>query len=326
MFGRSLTVATFTSRRMQAWVDRILDKHRIDACVVVSSAMASYLDRQPRAPKLLLDVVDVDSAKWRRFSQVRPWPLSWVFSREARLLQQHERAVARLAASTFLVTERESALFREVAPEAANKVRTLGNGVDGAYFSPDVSSHSPFEPGERTVVFVGTMDYWPNADAAIWFAKEVLPLLHQTWPDLTFHVVGRNPSTGVRALKSAHVRVTGEVADVRPYLRNADVVVAPMRVSPGLPNKVLEAMSCGQPVVISRACAQVLGPGEDAGLLTAELATEFVLQITRLLESPVLKASLGLRARTFVEQQYRWDAQMAVLDQHLPAATEGLHE
>ena len=84
-------------------------------------------------------------------------------------------------------------------------------------------------------------------------------------------------------------------------------------------------MSCGQPVVISRACAQVLGPGEDAGLLTAELATEFVLQITRLLESPVLKASLGLRARTFVEQQYRWDAQMAVLDQHLPAATEGLH-
>lgn len=325
LFGKSLTVATFTSRRMQEWVDRVLEQYPIDACIVVSSSMAIYLADKPEARPLLMDVVDVDSAKWGRFALVRPWPMSWIFAREARLLRRHEIAMARLSMGSFFVTDRESALFQKMAPDVAAKVQTMGNGVDGAYFAPQPASDSPFAQGERTVVFVGTMDYWPNVDAASWFARQVLPLLRNDWPDLVFHVVGRSPSAAVRALRSREVKVSGEVPDVRPFLRHADVVVAPMRVSPGLPNKILEAMSCGQPVVISKECAEVLCAGEDAGLLSADLATDFVQQINRLLSSKDFKASMGKRARNFVAENFRWDEQMAILDRYLPAPLVECH-
>jgi glycosyltransferase involved in cell wall biosynthesis len=89
----------------------------------------------------------------------------------------------------------------------------------------------------------GAMDYWPNVDAATWFAANVLPQLRAAWPRVRFYVVGMRPAAAVRALAGPHVVVTGSVADVRPYLAHAAVAVAPLRIARGIQNKVLEAMA-----------------------------------------------------------------------------------
>ena len=170
-------------------------------------------------------------------------------------LLDFERRTAVLARRSFFVTEQEADLFRRQAPEVAGRVEALNNGVDGAFFSPDHALDNPFPEGEQAVVFTGAMDYWPNIDAVTWFVQEVLPLLQSRHSQARFYIVGRSPALAVRQLARSTVIVTGTVADVRPYLRHAAVVVAPLRIARGIQNKVLEAMAMACAVVVSRSCA-----------------------------------------------------------------------
>src|SRR6185312_2261157 len=121
------------------------------------------------------------------------------------------------------------------------------------------------------IVFTGTMDYWPNADAVSWFAREVMPILRRRAVPPEFHVVGANPGKELLKLAAAPgVFVTGRVADTRPYIAHASAVVAPLRIARGIQNKVLEAMAMAKPVVASRQAFEGVRarPGQD--LLVAE--------------------------------------------------------
>lgn len=324
MRRRPLSVAWFDHPGLRRWVRSVSSQHPIAAVVVVSSPMAPYADIAPSA-SLLLDVVDVDSAKWGRFAALRSWPLSWVFARESRLLLKHEMKWVRRAKQAFFVSDTETQLFERLAPACRDRVCTMGNGVDHNYFSPSPSRSSPFRPEEVPIVFVGSMDYWPNVDAVIWFVREVMPGLARENPSARFYIVGRNPAPAVRALRAARVHVTGTVDDVRPYLQHAGVVVAPLRVSPGLPNKVLEALSMGQPVVATSLCKAAIHAQEDSGLCVADTPEEFSAQIARLLGSAEQKRKLGQQARDGVMSRFVWSQQLSVLSRFLPVNPSGAH-
>lgn len=318
MQNKPLSVCHYASSGMRQWVRATLAHHHIDACVVVSSPMAAYLVSNPQAAtNLILDLVDVDSQKWRRISAAKSWPMSWVLRREARLLLGHETKAVMAARQSFLVTDRETRLFDSVAPECRGRVQTMGNGVDAAFFAVSQARASPFPSGEQAVVFVGTMDYWPNIDAVQWFAKEVLPLLRKTCPAAVLHVVGRNPAPEVLALASPAVRITGTVPDVRPFLQHASAVVAPMRVSPGLPNKLLEALAMEQPVVTTPGCAVAIETDERSGVLVADDAGAWVDQVLMLLTQPERKLVLGGLARQHVLSHFRWADRLAPLRRSL---------
>lgn len=322
---RPLSVAWFDHPGLRRWVQSISSQHPIAAVVVVSSPMAPYADSALASAPLLLDVVDVDSAKWGRFAALRSWPLSWVFARESRLLLQHEMKWVRRAKQAFFVSDTETQLFERLAPACRDRVCTMGNGVDHNYFSPSPSRSSPFSPEEVPIVFVGSMDYWPNVDAVTWFVREVMPGLACENPSARFYIVGRNPAPAVRALRAARVHVTGTVDDVRPYLQHAGVVVAPLRVSPGLPNKVLEALSMGQPVVATSLCKAAIHAQEDSGLCVADTPEEFSAQIVRLLGSAEQKRKLGQQARDGVMGRFVWSQQLSVLSRFLPVNPSGAH-
>ena len=251
--GDALSLPYYADRSMQRWVEQIVREKQIDAVVVFSSAMAQYVQAQLQAsdgPVVLVDFVDVDSAKWGHYAGQHRWPLSWLYRRESRQLLAFERQIAQLADQSFFVTQRESMLFCELAPECAARVSTISNGVDADYYAPDAARPSPFiEEPIAPIVFTGAMDYWPNVDAVIWFAREALPLIRRQLPGVRFIVVGRNPPAAVQALASGEITVTGTVVDVRPYLQHAGVVVAPLRVARGIQNKILEAMAMERPVV-----------------------------------------------------------------------------
>jgi glycosyltransferase involved in cell wall biosynthesis len=143
---------------------------------------------------------------------------------------------------------------------------------------------------------------------------------------LRFHIVGRSPTPAVQALAGPGVAVSGTVPDVRPYLRHAAAVVAPLRVARGIQNKILEAMAMGRAVVASAACAEAVDahPGED--FLVAADANDFGTQIGRLLESADLAQDIGQAARRAVLARYSWGAHLAVMDRFLrlvPGVIEG---
>jgi sugar transferase (PEP-CTERM/EpsH1 system associated) len=318
-----LSVRYYRDAGLQDWVNRTLASENIDATVVFSSAMAQYLptDADGQQPPMLTDFVDVDSLKWTQYSAAHRWPLSWLYEREGRLLHRFERAVAARSKKSFFVTEEETALFQKMAPESADAVVAMGNGVDTSYFSFDAKRESPFsQPGVVTqqipLVFTGAMDYWPNMDAVIWFAQEVLPVLRRSWPQIRFYVVGRCPSSSVQALVSDVVVVTGTVPDVRPYLQHAALVVAPLRVARGLQNKILEAMAMGKPVVASRSCAHAIAAQGDE-LVCASGVSGFVREIDALLRAPARAASVGRAARWRVMQSYSWAAHLSGIDRYL---------
>jgi sugar transferase (PEP-CTERM/EpsH1 system associated) len=242
---------------------------------------------------VLVDFVDVDSAKWTDYAALRSRPLSWIYRREGERLLLHERAVSGRAARSFFVSEPEMALFRRLAPECGDKTEVICNGVDGQLFSPEHRLACPYVAGELPVVFTGAMDYWPNVDAVRWFASNVLPPLRVRWPKVRFYVVGMRPVASIQALASDAVVVTGTVPDVRPYLRHASVVVAPLRVARGIQNKILEAMAMARPIVASRACAGAIDGVSGQELSTATEPDEFVECIDSFLREPKKAAVMG---------------------------------
>jgi len=228
--------------------------------------MAQYVAGADAPRTVLIDFVDVDSAKWVQYADSRWWPLSWVYRREGSRLLAFERAAADRATRAFFVTDAEADLFRRLAPGCVGRIETIGNGVDTEQYAPSEALPSPFAAGSLPVVFTGAMDYWPNVDGVRWFAEEVMPRVLDALPSAHFTIVGMRPTAAVKALASAHVTVTGTVPDVRPYLQHAAVVVAPLRVARGIQNKILEAMAMARPVVATDACG--------AGLPTNAFALE----------------------------------------------------
>jgi sugar transferase (PEP-CTERM/EpsH1 system associated) len=317
--GEALSLPYFRSTALQAWVDDIVRRERIARAFAYSSPMAQYILGRPGL-RCIVDFVDMDSAKWTDYARRRPWPVSAVFSREGSRLLAWEQEVAARADATLFVTEEEADLFRNASPHNPGHIVAVRNGVDSDFFSPSHDLPSPFGADERAIVFTGAMDYWPNIDAVTWFAGEVLPKIRERDRKVRFYVVGMNPAPVVQALgKDAATVVTGRVEDVRPYLQNARVVVAPLRVARGIQNKILEAMAMAKPVVSTTAAAAALAGWPGSDFEVAADASEYAAKVCALLDAGRAEA-MGRLARERVLHDYAWAASERTLDALLERA------
>lgn len=319
--GLPLTLGWFHDAALAAWVRHGIDARRWDAAFVYSSAMAPYVMGPAAASGIgrrVLDLVDVDSEKWRAYAGNASGPMRHVWSREARTLLAFERRAAREFDRTILVSAEETRRFAELAPETAARLGHVDNGVDLARFDPALTFASPYgADAPPAIVFTGTMGYRPNVDAVAWFAERVMPLLAARGVAAVFHIVGANPAPAVQALaRLPWVRVTGSVPDVRPYIAHAAVAVAPLLIARGIQNKVLEAMAMARPVVASPQAFEGVRavPGRD--LLLAEGEEAMAARVAAVLAGA--HPGLGGAARLAVARGHDWAATLATLDTVLP--------
>jgi sugar transferase (PEP-CTERM/EpsH1 system associated) len=214
---------------------------------------------------LVLDMVDVDSAKWQALSETSAPPLGWVYGREARCLGRFESEIVAHATTTLVVNERERRTLAEASPDA--DIRTVPNGIDLEHFQPT----EPLRSSGPRVVFCGVMNYQPNEEAAIRLIQQIWPKVRQERPDARLVIVGAHPTTRLEqvARHDETVEVTGTVPDVRSYLWNAAVSIAPLTTARGIQNKVLEALAAELPVVVTPAVADGLPPGVMPGCIVA---------------------------------------------------------
>lgn len=321
--GDPLTLRYFRDARLQEWVNDTCTHARIDAVVIFCSSMAQYVVGKARLPTFV-DFVDVDSEKWRQYSAHSRWPMSWIYARESKLLHLYERQIASLATRSFFVTEQEKALFLRQAPECGIRVDVMQNGVDHQYFDPDIPFDNPFDADEFPIVVTGTMSYRINEEGILQFAEHSLPALTERFPKLRFHIVGRQPTQRLQALASDRIKVVGTVPDVRPYLQHAAVVVAPMHISRGIPNKILEAMSMGKAVVAHGACAAAVDAEAGRDYLVADSADAFIAAITACLNDPQRRAELGKAARSRMLSHYEWQTNLSRIDTYLGQPTKDI--
>ena len=310
-----LSVAFYADAAMRRWVADTMEKTKPSVAFLYSSQMARFLPGiTPFGPRVVMDFVDVDSDKWAQYARRRSGPMAWLFAREARRLADFERQTAHRVQASVFVSPHEADLFRSLVPDVADTVHAVTNGVDCDRFAPGTGKANPFPSGTRSLVFTGAMDYWPNADAVIWFAENVFPLIRAQVPEAAFYIVGWKPGPDVQALSGTPgITVTGQVPDVRDYLDHAAVVVAPLRVARGIQNKVLEGMAMAKPVVASPAAASGLDDVLPGEISVADTPEAMAAAVTAVLTG-VSEAPNGLAARERVIESYSWERNLQVLD------------
>jgi sugar transferase (PEP-CTERM/EpsH1 system associated) len=320
--GEPLSLPYYRDAGLKRWVAAKLAGVR--RVLAFSSPMAQYVMDAGPGVRRVMDFVDVDSDKWRQYSAGRRWPMRWLYRREARRLLDFERRVACEFDACVLVSGAEAELFRRLVPQAENIV-AAENGVDSDYFSPDRDYENPYGADERVLVFTGAMDYWANVDAVTWFAREVFAGVQARHPAARFYVVGSRPTEAVRALGALPgVRVTGRVADTRPYIAHARAAVAPLRIARGVQNKVLEAMAMARPVLASPQAMDGIAPCAGLERLVADSAESMARLADALIVSDDHDA-LGPAGRACVLNHYNWERNLARIDALLEGAGVAPH-
>lgn len=309
-----LTHALLDAPGLAARIDELARTARPDVVVAFCSGMAQFAVRPAfDGVPFVLDMVDVDSEKWKDLGAITAFPKGWVYRREARVLAAFERAATERAVTALVVNDKERAALSHLAPGA--DVRTLPNGIDVDDFAP------PGPPaGGSTVVFCGVMNYAPNEAGAVWLAREVWPRVVAAHPAARLELVGSQPSAAVKALAGDGVVVTGAVPHTRDHLWRAAVAVAPLHTARGLQNKVLEALAAGVPVVTTPAVRSGLPDALAPACDVAESAAAFADAIlARLRQTP---AERRARATAVDLAPYSWQGpRRAFVDAVRAAAT-----
>jgi sugar transferase (PEP-CTERM/EpsH1 system associated) len=313
LLRRSVSAMAFRSHEISDYVARTIATRPIQAIYVFSGQMGMYIP-ESWTGRTIVDLVDVDSAKLEAYAKKAGWLTRWIYRREARLLAAEEERLARLADLTLLVSEQEANLLRGRMDDlSGTEITVMRNGIDARHFDPiAVSPHRELDgmPGPH-IVFTGQMDYPPNISAALRIIRHILPAIRKTHPMAMFHCVGRSPvSVLTECDMSDGVRIWGEVPDVRPFLKSADLVLVPLEIARGVQNKVLEAMAMECPVLLTECAATGIGAEPGVHYRTAGSDEALISSALALIADRQAAGEMSRAARRFVVEDLGWDAML----------------
>ena len=249
----------------------------------------------------VLSQQNVDSAIWQRLHQ----ETTNLFYRCAYWTQQlafqrYERVLSPKFDEVTCTSDIDAAVFQQHC--AKGVVKVIPNGVDVTHYSPEFASET-----SAHLIYIGSMDWYPNEDAVSFFAEEVLPQIQDSVPDVKFSIVGGNPSARVQSLADRKgVVVTGRVPEIKPYFAEATVFVVPLRIGSGTRLKILEALAMGKAVVSTAVGAEGLALRDGEEIIIADEPKDFAEAVTRLLTDSSLRQKIGENGRARIKQDYDW--------------------
>ena len=324
--GRSATEGLFQSPPLAAAIRRWAAETPFDSAFVFCSSMYQFTNcPELKKVPLVVDLVDVDSEKWLNYAGNASLWKQPLYRLEAKRVRHLEQAIAQAAKAVTLVSEDEVKVFRKFCD--AENVSVVGNGVDLDYFHPAPAEYhrpqeSPTACKPFKLVFVGVLDYRANITGLRWFCQEVWPKLREKIPGIELDLVGRRPGDAVRKLANRPgINLIGEVDDVRPYVWNADVAIAPLTVARGIQNKILEAMAMAKPVVATPQAVAGTGaiPGEH--LVSAADPQQWSVDLEYLCCHSQAREKLAHSGRAYLEDTMRWFRRLEPLGNLLALTT-----
>ncbi len=312
-----VSLTAFHHRLLSDYVAALLATRPISTIYVFSGQMGQYVPHD-FAGRVIVDFVDVDSAKFDAYAAAKGLR-GWIDAREGRLLRAEEARLAARADARLLISSAEAELFMDRLPEDLRNevtVRVLGNGIDSGYFDPATVEAEPRMlacPGPR-LIFTGQMDYAPNVAAALRVIDAILPAVRQRLPEASFHVVGRNPDRELLGRDGRNgCHVWGRVADMRPWLKAADLAIVPLEIARGVQNKVLEAMAMALPVVLTEGAATGIDAERGTHFLVADNDEALAAAALASLADNGGAAAMGDAARRWIVDKANWQAALASL-------------
>ena len=318
--GTPPNVSSHYSEAMQQWIDQAVEKQHFDVISCEHSINEVYIRPEWKQPRT---VINCHSSIYRTCQNQLDTNTSeniWRDRLYLPLLRRYEQNISKKFSHLVVTTEEDQNQYRSFNPKA--QITVIPNGVDLELFP-----YRQADPGGYELIVTGGMDYMINIDAACFFSLEVLPILQRNYPRTRLKIVGANPSPKVLSLQERpDITVTGRVPSMAEYLHQATVCIVPMRSGFGIKNKTLEAMACGVPIVASDRGLEGLNVDHSALPLRALRANhieEYVAAISRLFEDEVLRQKLSQNARSYIEEEYRWESLAKIYEQVLmPSETD----
>jgi sugar transferase (PEP-CTERM/EpsH1 system associated) len=314
--GRTpLPLLNYTTDAMRQTLEDLLAGTEFDIVQVESIHLMGYLPIMRAAlhrPLIICDWHNIESELMSRYGEREGNLLRRAYAqRTARLMRDFEQRALDEFDAHGTVSERDAERLCKLNSKA--RIFVIENGVDAAHHSDEQLDHAartaqqvPHE-GPNKIVFVGSMDYHANIDGAVSFSREVWPRLRERKPDLTFAIVGRDPSPEVRELESVPgIEITGTVDDVRPYYREAIAAIVPLKVGGGSRLKILEAMAAGVPVISTTLGAEGLEVEHGKNILIVDTNEKMIEAIIRVIEQPEQRKQLSDAGRALVSKRYDW--------------------
>lgn len=299
-----LPLLNYTSEEMKQALARILNEKDFEIIQIESIHLMNYLPVIRAAGSRCLVICDwhnVESDLLRQYAESQSNIARKTYARRtARLMSECEAAALSEFDAHVVVSEHDAGRLRGV--NSSSRIHVVENGVDVDYYN----DHDQTALRNR-IVFVGSMDYHANIEAAISFARHVWPAVHEKNQELVFTIVGRDPSGSVRELATiSGVEVTGSVQDVRPYYREAIMAVVPLKVGGGSRLKILEAMAAGVPVVSTQRGAEGLQVQNGKNILLCDSSDELVNAIISLVNDSNSRTQIISGGRKLVADRYDW--------------------
>ncbi len=298
--GRSRLLDAYHIPTMQELLDDLFSQDHYDVVFFESVFMADY--RLPEGVTVIIDQHNIEyELLYRTYQREKSLARKWYNWWESRQLKPVELARCRQAQGVLVTSEREALLLKSFLPHTG--IAVVPNGVDTEVFQ----EASQQQQVPESIIFTGTMNYYPNIDAVLFFARECWPLIRSRVPNATWQIVGKDPPPEVQDLAQLPgVSVTGSVPDVKPYLAAASVAIAPLLIGSGTRLKILEAFAMGKAVVSTSLGCEGLAVVAGEHLLVADQPKLLAQSIVDLLHNEEQRTALGNAGRVLAESTYSW--------------------
>jgi len=299
--GRSYLLDSYILAEVQKELDALISHVHYDAIIFESVFMAGY--RLPEDVPIIIDQHNIEYELLQRtYQREKEWLRKGYNWWESRKLKSVELERCRQARAVLVTSERERIQLKRLLPRSI--IEVVPNGVDTTVFD---TVHVQQETADR-IIFTGTMNYYPNIDAVLYFARECWPLIKAQVPGATWQIVGKDPPAQVRALAELPgITVTGVVPDIRCYLTEATVAIAPVLIGSGTRLKILEAMAMRKAIVSTSLGCEGLSVIPGKHLMVADQAQAFAQAVVDLLQDAAKRMALGNAGRALVEAEYSWE-------------------
>lgn len=290
-------VSNFADTAVRRQVTTWLNEKRFDVVVCDFLVATINFPRALATPTVLFQH-NVESSLWKRRASTESNPLRRIaYKFEAAKMERYERGEVRHFHSIIAVSEHDR---RQMLEMGASNITVVPTGVDTQKYqiSPPATANPP------RIVFTGSMDWEPNIDAVNYFCREILPAVRLELPTSLFQIVGRKPPASVKRLACDYVQVTGTVPSVSDYLRDATVVVVPLRAGAGTRLKIFEAMAMGKAVISTSIGAEGLDVRHGNDIILVDEPVAFANAIVQLTRDAALRRQYELAA---AESAARYD-------------------
>jgi glycosyltransferase involved in cell wall biosynthesis len=307
-------ISRFRSPEMSRVVAERLSGNHYDV-VLFQTVQAAQFRPDWYSGATIWTLEDPPALKTEKMLAMYPWYSRPLHRKRIDRLRRYDLSHAKRFGCITFVNREDAVEYMHAVPGACADF--VPHGI-----SEESTSGSEVSRRKGMIVITGNMFHVPNVDAVEFFCRDIFPLVCEREPSANLWLVGARPAARVRKwANNPRIKVTGFVPDVRTYLREAVVSVCPVRLRVGTQTKILEALTCGTPVVTSSAGNHGIGAISGKHLYVTDDPREFANAVVSLLVAHKWN-EFSENGRRFVRDRFSWESSAAKLEQIMERQVE----